>query len=146
MAILFAMKARITKEDAFTVQDRNVGGSQMITEVKTYAEHWKKRLTSIEKNRQELQEKALTDAVKVAAYLREKYRCKEIYLIGSALEKERFSERSDIDLVVKGLPAERYFHILAEIRDITPLSVDVIPYEDANKLIRETVAREGKML
>lgn len=114
--------------------------------VKTYREHWKKRLASIEKNRQDLQEKALADAVKVAAYLRKKYGCNEIYLIGSVLEKDRFSERSDIDLVVKCLPAESFFHILAEIRDITPFSVDIIPYEDASKLIREIVSIEGKLL
>ena len=118
----------------------------MHPEIKTYAEHWKRRLELMEKARQGLFKKALDDAAKIAGHLREKHGCGEIYLIGSILEKERFSEKSDIDLVVKGLPKDRYFYILAEIRDITDFSVDIIPYEDANELIRDTVEKEGKRL
>jgi len=118
----------------------------MHSEIKTYANHWKRHLNAMEKTRQVLFKKALDDAAKIADYLRERYGCEEIYLIGSILEKERFSEKSDIDLVVRGLPKERYFHILAEIRDITDFSTDIIPYEDANELIIETVKKEGKQL
>ncbi|HAS16867.1 MAG: hypothetical protein A2Z60_02160 [Nitrospirae bacterium RIFCSPLOWO2_02_42_7] len=118
----------------------------MHSEIKTYAKHWKRHLNAMEKTRQVLFKKALDDAAKIANYLRERYGCEEIYLIGSILEKERFSEKSDIDLVVRGLPKERYFHILAEIRDITDFSTDIIPYEDANELIIETVKKEGKRL
>lgn len=100
----------------------------------------------MEKARQSLFNKALNDAAKIAGYLREQHGCGDIYLIGSLLEKDRFSEKSDIDLVVKGLPKERYFHILAEIRDITDFPVDIIPYEDANELVKDIVDKEGKPL
>lgn len=118
----------------------------MHTEIETYVNHWKRHLDSIENARVVLFKKALDDAAKIAGYLRERYGCGEIYLIGSVLEKERFSEKSDIDLVVKGFPRDRYFYILAEIRDITDFSIDIIPYEDANELIRDTVVKEGKSL
>ncbi|MEK6714151.1 MAG: nucleotidyltransferase domain-containing protein [Nitrospirota bacterium] len=118
----------------------------MRTETQTYVKHWKRRLDSMEKARQVLFTRALDDASKIAGYLRDKHGCGEIYLIGSILDKERFSEKSDIDFVVKGLPKERYFYILAEIRDITGFAVDIIPYEDANELIRNTVEKEGKRL
>lgn len=118
----------------------------MHTEIETYVKHWKRRLDLMEKARQCLFNKALDDAAKIAGYLREIYGCGDIYLIGSLLEKDRFSEKSDIDLVVKGLPQERYFHILAEIRDITDFSIDIIPYEDANELVKDIVDKEGKPL
>ncbi len=98
----------------------------------------------MEKTRQALFKKALVDAAKIAGYLRERYGCEEIYLIGSILEKEQFSEKSDIDLVIKGLPKDRYFYILAEVRDITDFPIDIIPYEDASELIRNIVKKEGK--
>ena len=118
----------------------------MHTETRTYVKYWKIRLDAMEMARQLLIKKALDDASKIAGYLREKHGCREIYLIGSILDKERFSEKSDIDFVVKGLPKDRYFYILAEIRDITDFAVDIIPYEDANELIRDTVEKEGKQL
>ena len=118
----------------------------MQPEIKTYVEHWKRRLDSMEKARQALFTRALDDASKIAGYLRNKHGCGEIYLIGSILDKERFNEKSDIDFVVKGLPKDRYFYILAEIRDMTDFAIDIVPYEDANELIRDTVEKEGKRL
>ena len=118
----------------------------MYTEIETYIKHWKRRLDSMEKARLLRFEKALDDAAKIARYLRERYGCREICLIGSVLEKDRFSEKSDIDMVVKGLPKDRYFYILAEIRDISDFAIDIIPYEDANELIRDTVKKKGKLL
>src|SRR3990170_8057214 len=115
----------------------------MQAEIKTYVEHWKRRLNSMEKARQALFTRALDDASKIAGYLRDKHGCGEIYLIGSILDNERFDEKSDIDFVVKGLPKDRYFYILAEIRDITCFAVDIIPYDDANALIKNTVEKEG---
>ena len=55
-------------------------------------------------------------------------------------------KKSDIDFVVKGLPKERYFYILAEIRDITGFAIDIIPYEDANELIRNTVEKKETVI
>lgn len=118
----------------------------MHTEIKTYAEHWKRRLRLMEKARHTHIKKALDEASKIAVYLREKYGCGEIYLIGSILDKERFNLKSDIDFVIKGLPKDRYFYILAEIRDITGMAIDIIPYEDANELIKNIVEKEGKLL
>ncbi len=60
----------------------------------------------MEKARHSLFKKALEDAGKIAVYLRERHGCGEIYLIGSLLEKERFSEKSDIDLVHPGIGKE----------------------------------------
>ncbi len=118
----------------------------MHTEIESYVKHWKRCLDLMEKARQSLFNKAINDAAKIAGYLREIYGCGDVYLIGSLLDKERFSEKSDIDFVVKGLPKDRYFYLLAEIRDITDFAIDIIPYEDANELIKNTEEQEEKRI
>src|SRR6056297_44636 len=78
---------------------------------------------------------ALKEASAVARYLREHYGV-EVYGIGSLFEPDRsFSKKSDIDLVVKGLPKERFFSICAEAAELSRFSIDIVPYEDANELL-----------
>ena|SRR3990167_1842911 len=110
---------------------------------KDYIKYWKERQERLKREGIVLSEMAANDAKKIACFLKKNYRCGDVYLIGSLLDRERFSAGSDIDLVVKGLPKQKYFSMLAEIRDMTQFSVDVIPYEDANRFMREAVEKEG---
>jgi len=90
--------------------------------------------------------KALADARAIAAYLRREYGA-EVYGIGSLFVAGRdFTERSDIDLVAKGLPAERFFSILVKLDGMTPFKLDLVPFEDANEFMRKTVLEEGMLL
>jgi predicted nucleotidyltransferase len=66
--------------------------------------------------------------------------------IGSAFDPERFSQRSDIDLVVFGLPANAYFSTLGQIMMMTKFKVNLIPYESATALLKQRVAEEGAQL
>ncbi|GAB4363648.1 MAG: hypothetical protein Kow009_00190 [Spirochaetales bacterium] len=96
--------------------------------------------------REDLRRKAREDAKKIAMYLKETYQA-EVFGIGSAFDPERpFSTRSDIDLVVKGLPEERYFHILDEVSVMTSFRLDLIPFEDARPSILELLHRGGRKL
>ena len=110
---------------------------------RNYIRYWKESYERLKREGVVLSEMAMNDAKKIAGFLKDNYRCGDIYLVGSLLDKESFSLNSDIDLVVKGMPKDKYFSILAEIRDITRFPVDIIPYEDANNLMRETVEKEG---
>jgi predicted nucleotidyltransferase len=56
-------------------------------------------------------------AEECAKLLKEKYKVKKVFLIGS-LVKGYFHERSDIDLVVEGLVPELYIKALTEFYDI----------------------------
>ena len=86
---------------------------------------------------------ARRDAESIARFLKERYGA-EVWGIGSLFEEFRpFRKDSDIDLVAKGIPADRYFEILAEVEDQTSFSVDLIPWEEANDLIREIVFTSG---
>jgi len=50
---------------------------------------------------------------------------RRVWLVGSLVEKDRFHARSDIDLVVEGLPGERYMEVLTEIYDRLPSGWDL---------------------
>ena len=52
-----------------------------------------------------------------ASLLKNKYNVKRVYLIGSLI-KGIFHDRSDIDLVVEGLPPRLYIKALSELYDI----------------------------
>jgi hypothetical protein len=89
---------------------------------------------------------ALVDAERVAAVLKERFGA-EVWGIGSLFEHIRpFRKGSDIDLVVKGIPKDRFFEALAEAAKSTSFAVDLIPWEDANELVREIVRDAGVRL
>ena len=86
---------------------------------------------------------ARADAARIASHLRKRYGARS-HGIGSLFEDLRpFRSNSDIDLVVRGLPKPEFFHILAEIDGMTDFEVNIIPWEDANSLVRDIVSRSG---
>ncbi len=90
--------------------------------------------------------RALAEARRIAAFLRETYGA-ETFGVGSLfLEGRPFTEMSDIDLVVKGIPGDKYFSILAEVEKLTTFSFDLVPYEDANGFLRRLADEEGVKL
>jgi hypothetical protein len=71
---------------------------------------------------------ARRDAEGIARLLKERYGA-EVWGIGSLFENLRpFRRGSDIDLVAKGIPRDRFFEILAEVEGSTSFSVDLIPW------------------
>ncbi len=88
----------------------------------------------------------MKEAKAIACFLTENYGAR-VYGIGSLFEPDRsFSPSSDIDLVVMGLPKGKFFSISAEAGQLTRFNLDIIPYEDANDLVRETVRDKGVLL
>jgi predicted nucleotidyltransferase len=86
---------------------------------------------------------AYADAQRIAQVLREQYGCTRVVGIGSTFNEKDFTEHSDIDLVVFGLPSQKYFSISATIGRLTSFEVDLIPAEDARPLTRKLVEEEG---
>lgn len=86
-------------------------------------------------------------AAKCMYVLKDKYKVKRVYLIGS-LVKGFVHERSDIDLVVEGLSPELYMKALTELWDILPAGVELnlIPYEDAFEGLKEKAVKEGELI
>lgn len=79
--------------------------------------------------------------------LRDKYRVKRAFLIGS-LVKGSIHERSDIDLVVKDLSPDLHMKALTELWDLLPAGVELnlIPYKDAFEGLKEKAINEGELM
>lgn len=98
------------------------------------------------RNNVERKKQALKEAREVARFLIETCGAK-VHGIGSLFEKERpFSSTSDIDLVVEGIPKNKFFTICEEAAELSQFNIDIIPYEDSNELVRETVRERGVLL
>ena len=74
---------------------------------------------------------------------------RRVWLVGSLVERDRFHERSDIDLVVEGLPSERYMRVLTQIYDRLPAGweLDLMRLEELSRAgARDLVARGEEMV
>jgi predicted nucleotidyltransferase len=79
--------------------------------------------------------------------LKDKYKVKKVFLIGS-LVTGFTHERSDIDLVVEGLSSDLYIKALTDLWDLLPTGVELnlIPYEDAFESLKEETLKEGELI
>ena len=86
-------------------------------------------------------------AEKCVWILKNKYKVKKVFLIGS-LAEGYVHERSDIDLVVEGLSPDLYIKSLTELWDILPsgLELNLIPFEDAFESLKEKTLKEGVLI
>lgn len=91
--------------------------------------------------------KLIAIAKECAKLLKDNYKVERVFLIGS-LATGFIHERSDIDLVVVGLPSKLYIKALTELYDLLPpgIELNLIPYEDAFFSLKEKTAKEGKLI
>ncbi len=84
-------------------------------------------------------------AEKCVWILKNKYKVKKAYLIGS-LVKGIVHEESDIDLVIEGLSPEDYMRALTELWDMLSPGVELnlIPFEDAFESLKDKALKEGE--
>lgn len=82
-----------------------------------------------------------------ACLLAEEFGVRCVYLFGSAAAG-RLHARSDIDLAVVGLPPGQYFRALSRLWGLLPagMSLDLVPWEDAQPTLRQRVLKEGILL
>ena len=86
-------------------------------------------------------------SLKCARFLRDNYKIKKIFLIGS-VAKGNIHSRSDIDIVVEGLEPNLYIKALTEVYDLLlpGVELNLIPFEDAYDSLKEKTIKEGELL
>ena len=116
--------------------------------VDEYVVGWRRRLSADKARRNTRTQEALSAAQKCAQVLYGNYGVRKVYLFGSLTNPEVFHDRSDIDLVVEGLPPQLYFKALAELWRLLPsgMHLDLIPFEDADSELHERVVKGGVAL
>ena len=83
------------------------------------------------------------DARRIAEMLR-RQGARRVFGIGSAFEEERpFTRRSDLDLVVEGLPPALFFYAWAQAEKLAAVAVDLKPMETATTAFRKALRERG---
>lgn len=113
-----------------------------------YKRAWQKRCEENQSDIQLRRRKARKLAKKCAKHLREKYGAGSVYLIGSTTFSGHFHPRSDIDLLVEGLPDKKYFTALKDCWDLASpdFELDLIPWVDAPKSLKKKAREQGDLL
>ena len=86
---------------------------------------------------------AQTDARRIAGFLRQEGASRVVGIGSTFVPRRRFTRRSDIDLVVEGLPPRRFFRASARAADMTAFELDLTPVESATDYMRQAVDDEG---
>jgi predicted nucleotidyltransferase len=86
-------------------------------------------------------------ARKAAEFLKRDYGAVEVILFGSAVECDRFTLTSDLDLAAKGLPVEKFFAAVAQLQDFSPeFKIDLVELERCRESLRQVILTEGRHL
>ena len=88
-------------------------------------------------------ERAQADARRIAAFLRDQGASRVVGIGSAFAPQRRFTKRSDIDLMVEGLPPRRFFPASARAADMTEFELDLTPAESAADYMRRAVDDEG---
>ena len=110
-----------------------------------FVDYWRRREATQRAAAQQLAEQARTDALRIAALLRERFGVRRVILFGSLVDR-RFAPGSDIDLAVEGLPRRDFFAALALADEVSRFRVDLKPLEDLEPHFRTRVLATGEDL
>ena len=91
--------------------------------------------------------RATRDARAIVSEIVAQVNPRRIYQWGSLLDRERFSEISDLDIAVEGLngPAE-FFHVLGIAMAGTALPVDIVELEKVPADVAERIRKRGALV
>jgi predicted nucleotidyltransferase len=91
--------------------------------------------------------KANKDFSAISKMIIKKYNPDRIYQWGSLLNRNHFSEISDIDIAIEGIAsAETFFAISADAEKLTTFPLDIIQIEKVHPLHAESIRKKGKLI
>jgi predicted nucleotidyltransferase len=110
-----------------------------------YLDYWRKQQKQQQAHNQYLAQKARKNVETIIQYLIQAFPIKKIILFGS-LVKNKFTETSDIDLAVEGIPPAVYFQALAQVNALSDRWIDLKPLEDLEPNFLQRVMQTGEVL
>lgn len=91
--------------------------------------------------------KAWEDFEQIAKMIWKTYHPRAIYQWGSLLDRDRFSEISDIDIALSGhISAESFFEMYGKATDITEFPVDIVELEKIHPLHARNIRDRGRLV
>lgn len=89
-------------------------------------------------------DRAWTIAKEAAVILRTQFGVHRIVAIGSLTHKQRYHQRSDVDLAVWELPEKKYYRAVAQLLYLEPEhEIDLVRIEDASDSLKKHIEQEG---
>jgi len=64
----------------------------------------------------------------------------EVYIFGS-LAEGRFTRHSDIDMAVRGLPPEKFFHAMGEAMEVLGRPFDLVDLDDGSAFTKYLIEK-----
>lgn len=98
-----------------------------------------------EKLQEEIKERALKEAKRIAYILVKRFGATRVILYGSLLKEKYFDSTSDIDIAVEGL-GDMYFRAYGYCLELSRFNLDIKAYEDVPADFRGVIEREGRIL
>ena len=116
-----------------------------MTDITPYLNYWRNKQQKEQAYHQKLAQQAKDSLEPIINYLTQNFKIKKIILFGS-LVKGNFSETSDIDLAVEGIPPQDYFAVLAKINGMSDRLIDLKPIESLDPHFLKRVLETGDCL
>ena len=110
-----------------------------------YLEFWHGRFEKQKAESLALADSARADLKKAIEILRN-YGAKRILLYGSLCRSGQFHRRSDIDLVVEGIPPQHFLRAAGDLMMEIDWPIDLKPLEGLDGLFRELVIKRGELI
>ena len=109
-----------------------------------YLDYWRNQQKQQQAHNQYLAQQARQNLETIIQYLIQAFPIKKIILFGS-LVKNKFTETSDIDLAVEGIPPAAYFQVLAQVNALSDRWIDLKPLEDLDPHFLQRVMQTGEV-
>lgn len=112
------------------------------------AEHiayWRKKRDEQRARYAALATQARAHLPQIIELLTREFGATKIILFGS-LAKGQFSEGSDIDLAVAGIPKRDFFYALAAVNRLSDVWIDLKPLEDLDEHFAQRIMTTGELL
>jgi len=91
--------------------------------------------------REKLRKETLQEVCNILGKLSEEIQFEAAYIFGSVLEKNRFSEHSDVDIAFLGLDRDALFYVTSYISSKIRRDVNIIHLEDIS--FKDKILMEG---
>ncbi|MFW6338476.1 MAG: nucleotidyltransferase family protein [Alkalispirochaetaceae bacterium] len=107
-------------------------------------ERERRRREAQEAAQRKLVDKAERAAKQVFKHVIAEYEPEEIYLAGSLVDSDRFTEISDIDIAISGLSPEELDEISDWAEEKSSYPVDILDLDRAEQLHIDSIRRSGR--
>jgi predicted nucleotidyltransferase len=113
-------------------------------QIEVYAATLRARTAETARRRRERREEAWTTARQAAEILRAQFGATGVWVFGSLVDGDHFTERSDIDIAASGLTPALHLEALGRLLRLTPdFEFDLVDLESCRDGLRQAVEQHG---